>query len=161
MRLNFGLYRRVESDWRPLVKSAVETSRAVARNVAKAERGAKQDKRTKGKVKPAEEVETTERHQRSPSPPPQEAKFSTRPKEFATASTSAPKRLNDIAQAPPELKRLPRGASPAIAKREGVLSMSQKVLMEQEREKAIARYRQLKASRRLTSNVEIKDGDDS
>ncbi|KAF8955855.1 hypothetical protein BDZ97DRAFT_1764432 [Flammula alnicola] len=146
--------RRVEDDLRPLVKSAVESSRSFARGVAKAEHeariAAKKPKQPKG------EYQSPEKGQKprdvSP-PPPQTDKFTGRRKEFQVSSSSAPKRLNDIAQAPPELKKLPRGVSSAIGKRDGVLSMSQKVMMEQEREKAIARYRELKASRRQLGDV--------
>jgi len=91
----------------------------------------------------------------SSAPPlPQVDKHAGRPKEFAIASSTAQKRLNDIAQAPPEFKKLPRGASSAIGKKESVLSMSQKLMMEQEREKAIVRYRELKASRKQTVDQE-------
>ncbi|KAF8887446.1 hypothetical protein CPB84DRAFT_1684674 [Gymnopilus junonius] len=151
--------KRVESDWRPLVKSAVEISRVVARNVAKTEREEQQAKRTKSKAQPVEEVQNVQKPPQSTSPLPQEAKFNGRPKEFQSASSSAPRRLNDIAQAPPELKKLPRGALSMIGKREGVLSMSQKVMMEQEREKAVARYRQLKADRRQANEAGIKTPD--
>jgi len=68
------------------------------------------------------------------------------PKEFATA---LPKRLNDIAQEPPDFKKLPRGASSFSSKKGEVLPMSQKLLMEKEREKAIQRYRLLRASQRF------------
>lgn len=73
-----------------------------------------------------------------------------RPKEFATMSSAAPRRLNDIAMAPPELKKLPRGAakrSPggkATAAGVGVLSMAQRAMMEVERKNAIRRYREMK-----------------
>jgi hypothetical protein len=70
------------------------------------------------------------------------------PKGFATADTSRPKRLNDVVHAPPELKKLPRGAFSSVGKKGDVLSMSQKLLMERERGKVIARYRELKASRK-------------
>ncbi|KDR77524.1 hypothetical protein GALMADRAFT_138620 [Galerina marginata CBS 339.88] len=145
--------RRVEDDLRPLVKSAVQTSRAVARNVVKSEREArleaKKVKQFQGKPNVVEEVEKP----RPNSPSPQEVKFAGHPKEFQSTLSSAPKRLNDVAQAPPELKKLPRGSSIAIGKRDGVLSMSQKVMMEQERDKAIARYRELKASRRQLGDM--------
>jgi hypothetical protein len=87
-----------------------------------------------------------------PSRPNNVDKSAERPKEFEKLSTSTPRRLNDIAQAPPEIKKIPRGAKPSgkVAKREGILSMAQKSMMEQEREKAIARYRMLKASRLTT-----------
>ena len=76
-----------------------------------------------------------------------------RPKEFAVMSSAAPRRLNDIAMAPPELKRFPRGVktkhnSPAAGAGAGagagVVSMAQRVMMEAERESAIKRYREMK-----------------
>lgn len=140
----------MEDDLRPLVKTAVQTSLAVSRNAAKAEREARLEKKAKGKVLPVEE------EVKKPwveSPPPQEDKFVGRRKEFQSSSSSAPRRLNDIAQAPPELKKLSRRVTTSIGKRDGVLSMSQRVMMEAEREKAIIRYRQLKANRRQTGDI--------
>ncbi|KAI0331688.1 hypothetical protein GY45DRAFT_1345206 [Cubamyces sp. BRFM 1775] len=79
-----------------------------------------------------------------------------KPKDFEKLSTSAPKRLNDIVQAPPDLKKLPRKAKKlaeqggikkgegAKTLREGVLSMAQKAQMEEERERAIRLYREMK-----------------
>ena len=78
-----------------------------------------------------------------------------RPKEFAVVSSAAPRRLNDIAMAPPELKKFPRGVKtkhnlPAAGGGEkaragaGVLSMAQRIMMEAERENAIKRYREMK-----------------
>jgi len=77
-----------------------------------------------------------------------------RPKEFAVMSSAAPRRLNDIAMAPPELNKFPRGVkttkynSPAAGAGAGagagVLSMAQRVMMEAERESAIKRYREMK-----------------
>ncbi|KAG7444068.1 uncharacterized protein BT62DRAFT_981740 [Guyanagaster necrorhizus] len=136
--------KRVENDMRPLVKNAVQSSLANARKVRTTEMNAKK----KAKAKHAEEAE------RSPSPPPIPSKHADRPKEFQTISSSAPRRLNDIAQAPPEFTKLPRGAvwpdetRNAGKKRDGVLSMAQKAMMEDERNKAIARYREMKAKRR-------------
>jgi acyl-homoserine lactone acylase PvdQ len=73
------------------------------------------------------------------------------PKEFRVASTSAPRRLNDIAQEPPQFGKLPRGAQSSKdssqAKVVGILSMAQKAMMEEERENVIKRYRELKAKR--------------
>ena len=141
----------MEDDLRPLVKSATQSARVLARNVARedgARRAAKSSKKEKNNPPTPEKAPQT----RDPSPPPPEAKFTGRVKDFQTTSSSAPKRLNDIAQAPPEFKKLPRGVLSATGKREGVLSMSQKVMMEQERENAITRYRELKASRRQASD---------
>ncbi|KAE9394465.1 hypothetical protein BT96DRAFT_958789 [Gymnopus androsaceus JB14] len=147
--------KRVEDDMRPLVKNAVQSSLAVARSTKKQEISEKAAKKNAlaSKKKPGTENDSDDdvSHQ---SPPPQRSKQTERATEFQSLSSSAPRRLNDIAQAPPELKRLPRGASAAKGsttsggKRDGVLSMAQKAMMEQEREKAIAHYRQLKASRR-------------
>jgi len=74
-------------------------------------------------------------------------------KEFAKAETSLPRRLNDVAQAPPSLtslrfsaRKLQQGIS--ATKHTDVLSMAQRSLMEREREQAIRRYRKLKATRR-------------
>lgn len=148
------IFRRVEDDLRPLVKTAVQTSRAVARSAAKAEHDARIEakKATQAKSKPKEEEETPKKPQLV-SPPTEADKFKDRLKEFQSVSSSAPRRLNDIAQAPPEFKKLPRGITSAIGKRDGVLSMAQKVMMEQEREKAIVRYRALKASRRENGDL--------
>ncbi|KAJ3502274.1 hypothetical protein NLJ89_g8963 [Agrocybe chaxingu] len=108
--------KRVEDDLRPLIKTAVETSRAIHRRTeTKEKEGKAEAKKAKTKTKPVE------KSRKSPTP---------------------------------EFKRLPRGASSStgsIGKKDGVLSMSQQLMMEKEREKAIARYRELKASRRQTS----------
>lgn len=154
--------RRVEDDMRPLVKSAVQSSLSTARNVQKAEMEAKaQEKKKKAALKrkvpnddddDEDEIDDT----RSPSPAPLD-KHADRPKEFQTISSSAPRRLNDIAQAPPEFKKVPKGIALSTGRqgggketanrRDGVLSMAQKAMMEEEREKAILRYRQMKAQR--------------
>jgi hypothetical protein len=122
----------------------MNTSNAVARGIARKEMEDKAQAKAKNPRTPLPAP-------RSPSPQKVE-KHEGRPKEFQSLSTSVPRRLNDIAQAPPELKKLPRGATTAagsMGKRvDGVLSMAQKAMMEQERIKAVSRYRELKASRR-------------
>ncbi|KAL1718604.1 hypothetical protein EV715DRAFT_200562 [Schizophyllum commune] len=175
--------KRVEDSMRGLVRSAVQTSNAVARNALKKEaevkKAAKQEKKAKAKAAEsskdkADESDDDTRGLKSTksitadkqSTKPSIDKHADRPKEFQQASTSAPRRLNDIAQAPPDLKKLPRGAKKAAGamltfvstgsgatmghtpKSDGVVSMAQKVMMEQEREKAIERYRLLRASQR-------------
>lgn len=71
-----------------------------------------------------------------------------RDREFSKASTAAPRRLNDTVQAPPDITKFPRGSrQPSKDKSSGVLSMAQKVMMEEERERAIKHYRGLKARR--------------
>jgi hypothetical protein len=83
----------------------------------------------------------------------------TRATDFETTNSSAPRRLNDIAQAPPSFVRLPkeRGSAAALArlkgekrgssKAEGVVSMAQRARMDEERERAVKRYRELKAAK--------------
>jgi hypothetical protein len=88
---------------------------------------------------------------------------SDRPKEFAITSSAAPRRLNDVAMAPPELKRVPRprgvassGKKPRAmeSKAGGVLSMAQRAMLEAERENAIRRYREMKEAHKSASNFE-------
>ena len=152
--------RRVEDDMRPIVKAAMRSSNAVVRDATKAEIEAKAEKKRHkildAKATPDDD-KTGPRSTRKPisQAPPPAADQPIRPqKDFVKHSSSAPRRLNDIAQAPPEFKKLPRGAAAALHggpgswKREGVLSMAQKSMMEEEREKVIMRYRELKAQRR-------------
>jgi hypothetical protein len=92
---------------------------------------------------------------KQPPPPPSPKQKPSAPSEFLKQKTSAPRRLNDIVQAPPQIDKLPRGAARAQKKREeagevngdGVVSMKQKLMMEKEREDAIRRYRELKEMR--------------
>jgi hypothetical protein len=130
---------------RPLVKSAMQSSSAQVRKVRKAEL----DTKSKSKSKAASDAGEKSGHSSFPDPI---SKHDGRPTEFQSSSTSAPRRLNDIAQAPPDFKKLPRGVKDGAkmtSGRDGVLSMKQKLMMEEEREKAIARYRALKEQRRL------------
>ncbi|TFK22929.1 hypothetical protein FA15DRAFT_595187 [Coprinopsis marcescibilis] len=146
--------RRVEDDLRPLVKTAMETGRAVARKVVKEEIQAKKEKKSKPKDKakdPAEEPEEVSKSK----PKPETVKFDVnnrdRPtKDFVGLSSSTPRRLNDVAQAPPEFKKAPTRQSKVTGpdKSQSVVSMAQKVMLDQERLKAIARYRELKAMRK-------------
>jgi hypothetical protein len=156
--LNQINFRRVEDDMRPLVKTAMQSSSAQARKVRKAELDAKFKPRSKAASA------ADEKSNRSSLPDPI-SKHDGRPTEFQTSSTSVPRRLNDIAQAPPEFKKLPRGVkdgTKATSGRDGVLSMKQKLMMEEEREKAITRYRALKERRRLegVGGGERAGGDD-
>ncbi|ODN87124.1 hypothetical protein L198_07126 [Cryptococcus wingfieldii CBS 7118] len=74
-------------------------------------------------------------------------------KEFkAATSTSAPRRLNDIAQAPPSLPQLKRageksGVYGAVSSGKMPLNAGQKRIMEEERERVINLYREMKAKR--------------
>jgi len=142
--------RRVEDDMRPLVKSAMQSSSAQARKVRKSDLEAKSKSKSKNGASASDEVGSP-----SPSTRPM-SKHDGRPTEFQKVSTSAPRRLNDIAQAHPEFKKLPRHSAKdgsetlkLTSGRTGVLSMKQKLMMEEEREKVILRYRALKERRRV------------
>jgi hypothetical protein len=156
---------------RPLLRDAMHASAAVARKIKKEEEIEKAAR--KAKPDPASAAESRpgrpgragkgKRSEGSDSDGDVQAKSAKTlkasqdkdtPKEFATLSTSAPRRLNDIAEAPPELKQLPRGAKAHKASaggekssqslRDGVLSMAQKAMLEEERERVIKAYREMK-----------------
>ncbi|KAH9174191.1 hypothetical protein EDB89DRAFT_1904681 [Lactarius sanguifluus] len=140
--------RRVEDQMRPLVQSAMRASAATERKERKAAtvNGTPRESKARSSVGKAEGTTTT-----TPSTAAGGDKHRDRPKEFATISSARPRRLNDIATAPPELKKLPRrrasdlGAKHARTKAVGsVLSMAQRAMMETERENAIRRYREMK-----------------
>lgn len=157
---------------RPLVHDAMQASAAVARKVRKeeeAERAASKKSKRKPKSDPSEllsqksskpiKLSESRADDAASAPIPKAARSEgpSRPQEFATYSTSAPRRLNDIVQAPPELKQLPRGATRSkqaatdgkkpSSLREGMLSMAQKAMLEEERERVVKAYRELKKTR--------------
>ncbi|KAI0351320.1 hypothetical protein OH77DRAFT_946800 [Trametes cingulata] len=153
--------RRVEDSMRHSVREAMQTSSAkmrkarkeeLAEKAAKASPAAKARSRSRGRSGDDESDSEDERSASARKPAAKEDK----PKDFEKVSTSAPRRLNDIVQAPPELKKLPRKAKKLAAQgstqktegakslKEGVLSMAQKAMMEEERERAIRLYRELK-----------------
>ncbi|ELU44890.1 hypothetical protein AG1IA_01081 [Rhizoctonia solani AG-1 IA] len=69
-------------------------------------------------------------------------------REFATVSSSAPRRLNEVAQAPPVLTKGPKGSG--VGKDGGkapAVSMARKVILERERARVVELYRALKVSR--------------
>ncbi len=144
---------------RPIVRSAIQASKATVRHNFKAEMEARQ--RTKALKQNSSKVlapgsppnidKGRPMRKRSASPAAEANVASV--KEFAKAETSLPRRLNDVAQAPPSLtslrfsaRKLQQGIS--ATKHTDVLSMAQRSLMEREREQAIRRYRKLKATRR-------------
>ena len=146
---------------RPLVKSAVQSSSAHMRKLAK-DLSDKIDKRSQKTSGPSEPIPPAMKlkHLRKvakPNPDPaldrDEDQMEKPSTEFAKTSTSAPKSVNDIVQAPPQIKHLPRNAKNIVAisgkskKSDTVVSMAQKAMMETERENAIQRYRELKERR--------------
>lgn len=84
------------------------------------------------------------------------------------ASSSAPKRLNDIVQAPPQLT-LPRLSTKVLAKKEGQsehgaavnrlgLSPAQARILEEERERVIKHYREMKQRREYKKDGGARGG---
>ncbi|KAI6166695.1 hypothetical protein EDD17DRAFT_1470766 [Pisolithus thermaeus] len=148
--------RRVEQSMVPHIKMALRQSSSQERKV--------RNQKAAGQPQPQPSVRKKECKERSnssnkhvPLPHPTKVTGSTieqrgsmeKGKEFLKTSTSAPRRLNDIVQVPPEITNVPRGAHqlPKKDKSSGVLSMAQQVMMEKERERAIKHYRELKARR--------------
>ena len=141
----------VERKARKEQEAEIEARRAGSKPTLKADAYAAKNATTKHeKADAAEEADTAPQ----PTKPEGKAKKNIGPEDFATYSASAPRRLNDIVQAPPELKKLPRGAKQGqLAKaaivgshslKDGALSMAQKAKLEEERERAIKAYRELR-----------------
>ncbi|KAI0783520.1 hypothetical protein C8Q75DRAFT_695938, partial [Abortiporus biennis] len=155
--------RRVENSMKGLVKTAMQDSSAVARKARKEEEERAKNapssvsqahstikpiptsQKPTSKLKPEYSSEHDDADEKS--------KSSKTVKEFASVKTSAPKRLNDIVQAPPQLNKPPRAAKRlqmtnseigSRSLRDGVLSMAQKAMLEEERERAIRLYREMK-----------------
>jgi len=131
---------------RPLVRTAMKDTVSVSKQKSKAaaaEKAAQQQSRgantsRKGKAVADSDGESADNNSR---PAPE--------RDFARTLSSAPKRLNDIAQAPPSLHAGPRLQRKVkdSSKDDGVISNAQKRMMELEREKAITRYRALKEAK--------------
>ena len=142
---------------RPIVRSAMKNTTSVSKQKASASKRESAQTSTDTKEKSYDDDE-------DPSSLTRKTKAKLLEKDFAKASSSTPKRLNDIVQAPPELKvapRLKRMVAAAQKKKKGtadddsaeedvgngVVSAAQKRMMELEREKAIQRYRALKEAK--------------
>jgi hypothetical protein len=156
--------RRVEDNMRPLVRSAISSASSHARRTVKSDLQSDTASTLPSSMKPKRKHPVSDSDSSdSDKVPPARARAT----EFETARSSAPRRLNDIAQAPPSFTRLPkeRGSAAALArlkgekrgisKAEGVISMVQRARMEEERERAVKRYRELKAAK----NREREDAD--
>ncbi|KAF9220521.1 hypothetical protein BS17DRAFT_714383 [Gyrodon lividus] len=155
--------KRVENTMMPLIKTALQQSSAQARKVWKEEAAQEAEKRDKKRNKSHQQHSETFKETSVPPPTVCADEDSAKPwntaytaKEFQVASTSAPRRLNDIAQEPPEIKKIPRGATKGD-RTSGVLSMAQRAMMDEERERAIRHYRELKA-RKLRVGNGVKPG---
>lgn len=147
---------------RPIIRSAIQASKATVRQSFKAEMKARQRATRKALnqdssgsaalTSPSNVDEGKSKPKDSASSAAEATQAVASAKEFAKASTSIPRRLNDVVQAPPSLTTLRLSARKlqqgiGASNRDDVLSMAQRSLMEREREKAIQRYRQLKATK--------------
>ena len=138
--------RRVEEEMRIPVAEAMQSSRNTAKRARKLDQAAKAAKTEASKPKPAIS---------KPAPPKETSPAAPAPARKTEFDKRALTRLNDIVQAPPNLTKLPRGVAAkrkaqgghVPSQREGVISMAQKQRMEEERENAIKRYRELKELR--------------
>lgn len=167
--------RRVDDDLRSTVTSAMKSTASASKQKLKesqkdAQLTAKRPSRKQPRNVDSESDSDNEDSQKQPG-----AATRREPSlDFIRHSSSAPKRLNDIVKAPPELKgmfRLARLAeiskrtSSILAKRkrdgdggedddgsDSILSAQQRRMLELEREKAINRYRALKEARLKDSN---------
>ncbi|KAF9800552.1 hypothetical protein IEO21_10335 [Rhodonia placenta] len=148
--------RRVEDSMRGVVRTAMKHSSTVSRKSRKEEEEALRSAKSAGKKPQPARSQTPE----APPADQDSHKASSRehgPKDFEHLSTSAPKRLNDIVLAPPDLKKLPRGAKPkapstgagevASTLRQGALSMAQKAMLEEERVRVVKLYREMKKAK--------------
>lgn len=168
----------MEDSLRHTVKEAMQSSSAKMRRTQKEEQEELAQKKAEKKAavassKAAKSIKTSdssddEEPPSNPKPKPKvedkseravplrrsETKHDGKAKEFERVSSSAPKRLNDIVQAPPQIKQLPRkakklaaaGGTPktGVSLKDGVLSMAQKAMMEEERDRVIRLYREMK-----------------
>ncbi|KAH9893568.1 hypothetical protein C8Q73DRAFT_836746 [Cubamyces lactineus] len=158
--------RRVEDAMRHSVREAMQTSSAKMRKARKEELEEKTAKtkadrrsRSKSRGRSDDDSDSDSDDGRAKATSRRPGSKDDKPKDFEKVSTSAPRRLNDIVQAPPDLKKLPRKAKKlaeqggakksegAKTLREGVLSMAQRAQMEEERERAIRLYREMKRAK--------------
>ncbi|KAJ7776927.1 hypothetical protein DFH07DRAFT_911811 [Mycena maculata] len=168
--------KRIETDMRPLVRSAVQASLATTRAERKktvssstsstapaaasasaststnSQQKSKSKQNPKSQAQPDSELEAPDKH-------------AGRPKEFARTSSAAPRRLNDIALAPPDLSAMKRLASKSKSSgkngsgKASVLSPAQALQMAAAREAAVARYREMKAARRAAGGGDWDTGE--
>ncbi|KAG8762761.1 hypothetical protein FRC12_008870 [Ceratobasidium sp. 428] len=113
--------RRVEEMHRPLVRAAMK-------HTGKLGKGKEKDPGEGAVKRKREEADEGDRDQ-------------PRVKEFQTVSSSAPRRLHDIALAPPVLTSAPRGVAKKSGLKAPAVSMARRVMLEQERERIVAMYR--------------------
>ncbi|KAK6992578.1 hypothetical protein R3P38DRAFT_3225769 [Favolaschia claudopus] len=140
--------KRIETDMRPLVRTAVQSSLATVR--------AEHNKsKSKTATTPSTSAPTTSQ------PPTRQGETQTQ--NSLTPPPPPPRRLNDIAQAPPDLSALARKAKSkdpngSKAKGKSILSPAQQLQMAAAREAAVARYREMKAARRAAGGADGERG---
>ncbi|KAM6493809.1 hypothetical protein JOM56_010170 [Amanita muscaria] len=148
--------RRVEDDIQPVLRSAIQAARAtIRRNVREGTKGKQNAKKASKSSSPTVDHSVSRRKvTASATSNRTDEQVSAPPKDFAKFSASAPKRLNDVAQAPPALTALPRRAKhqrqegTRVFTRDVLESPAQRLVMDKERDAVIQRYRLLKERRR-------------
>ncbi|KAJ7431434.1 hypothetical protein B0H11DRAFT_1891647 [Mycena galericulata] len=171
--------KRIESDMRPLVRSAVQASLATTRAERKKALSSTASAASSSTPTPSASSSANAKskpHQKQADADAEgalqipEDKHAHRPKEFARTSSAAPRRLNDIALAPPDLSAMARranakstnttgammngaaskgkdGKKAPSTKASSILSPAQALQMAAAREDAVRRYREMKAAR--------------
>ncbi|KZT01028.1 uncharacterized protein LAESUDRAFT_664796 [Laetiporus sulphureus 93-53] len=149
--------RRVEDSMRSAVRTAVKQSSTIVRKTKKEEEMSKSQSRSNAKGKAAKPDASLAQADSPSKPSAPVVEKQQKLKDFERLSTAAPKRLNDIVQAPPEIKKLPRGAKARPANqpgvdsgttlRQGALSMAQRAMLEEERVRAVRMYREMKRAK--------------
>ncbi|KAJ7057273.1 hypothetical protein C8F01DRAFT_330011 [Mycena amicta] len=148
--------KRIEGDMRPVVRSAIQSSRATIRAQKKQTKPVDDGKAARKGKADDDDDDYDARKKSTAKSIPTHPPTTDKPKEFQRTSSATPRRLNDIAQAPPDLSALvrkaqqkPSGAKVGVAKEKAkqVLSPAQQLQLAQAREDAIRRYRELKAAR--------------
>lgn len=136
---------------RPLVRTAMSSTVSVSKQKRKA---SERDEQPNTPAKPNETKSPRHPESKSQAKESNSTELVAVQKDFDRLVTSAPKRLNDIVLAPPQLsigsrlKLKPKDSTKSSGdKSDNVVSVAQKRMMDLEREKAIARYRALKSAK--------------
>ena len=143
--------RRIEAEFRPSVRAAVKSTSLASTNKRIAKNFDSEESSVAGPSKqvPSKQPATVSTTQNNDGKSPKlKGKQTERKTDFDVLPTRTS--LRDVAMAPPTLSRATRNAPPKsmIGTVTSSLSMAQKVALEEEREKVIRRYRELKEAQR-------------
>ena len=139
--------RRVEDGMRPLVRTAMKGAVSESRAKSKQSRQEATPSEVKSDKIQSDDGNFVTEGDSPESKTTQKGERKGKEVDFKRATTSAPKRLNDIVQAPPEIIVPSRIKKATKEDKSVVFSAAHKRMMELERDKAIKRYRQLKEAK--------------